>query len=414
MNCRNIPWSMLFIALVITPRISAQPQTFKSGSTGADGDLTYAANLGLVYFPPATLTPRTIPVYNFKTITIPAGTTVRLSGWIINAPVYWLAQGDVNISGTLDLSGQPGTPSEVASNRYPSEPGSGGWPGGIAGINSGTTGQPAQPGAGPGGGAAASASSNTGTGGTFTGSQYLIPLTGGSGGGGGCGPTASGCGGGGAGGGAILIASSTTITITNPGAINAKGGSYGGGSGIGGCGSGGAIRLMANIFMDNTINYGYYSLNVFGGCSGGLQGAGSGLVRLEAFSITTGVISNYLTSTPNAIALPASPPSTVQVTSINGVTINANPFTFPDLQLTTGTSVPVVIQGVYVPPNTPGNLYVLFESTPDKVVPFTLTGTLASTTATVNIAFPPGGARGYAKVTWSGTPDNANFRVPKQ
>jgi hypothetical protein len=110
--------------------VQAQPQTFSSGSTGADGPLTYAANLGTVYFPPSGLAQRANNIYNFTAITIGTGTTVRLSGWVINGPVYWLAQSDVTItmSGTLDLSGQPGHPPNNPSLRAPSEPGAGGGP----------------------------------------------------------------------------------------------------------------------------------------------------------------------------------------------------------------------------------------------------------------------------------------------
>jgi len=45
-------------------------------------------------------------IFNFTTITIPAGVTVRLSGNVINGPVVWLSQGDVVIEGTVDLSGR--------------------------------------------------------------------------------------------------------------------------------------------------------------------------------------------------------------------------------------------------------------------------------------------------------------------
>ena len=167
----------------------------------------------------------------------------------------------------------------------------------------------------------------------------------------------------------------------------------------------GADIIESNTFNSTSISLAdykleglAYELNVAGSgvgtnCSAGQPSSGgSGLIRLEAYSITTNIIyGNYLTSTPNALALPASPPSTVQVTSINGVAVKANPFTFPDLQLTTGAQVPVIIQGVYIPPNTQGSLYVFSESTPDLIKSFTLTGTLANTTATVNIPFPPGG-----------------------
>src|SRR5207237_5828806 len=101
---------------------------------------------------------------------------VRLSAKLLNGPVFWLAQGPVEINGTIDLNGEDGGP-------IPSTAGAGGYPGG-----------PAQkPGNGPGEG--------------FKSNMFLVPLVGGAGGDGG--EVQSG----GAGGGALLIASSTTIAV---------------------------------------------------------------------------------------------------------------------------------------------------------------------------------------------------------
>jgi len=47
--------SFVFLAISIHAQ---PPTTFSSGSTGADGPLIYAPNLGTVYFPPAGLAPR--------------------------------------------------------------------------------------------------------------------------------------------------------------------------------------------------------------------------------------------------------------------------------------------------------------------------------------------------------------------
>ena len=237
--------------------VQAQPQTFSSGSSGVDGALTYAPNLGLVYFPPSSLAQRTNNIYNFTTITIGAGTKVRLSGWVINGPVYWLAQSDVLIAGTLDISGQPGHAPNDPSLRAPSEPGAGGYSGGVS--HGSGTGQNATAGNGPGGGMApgtVSGAPDGGGGGVYSGSAYLLPLIGGSGGGGGCrSVTINFCAGGGAGGGAILIASSTKITIGAGGLISAQGGT--GNNNYGGGGSGGAIRLVSNTIANSgTISLG--------------------------------------------------------------------------------------------------------------------------------------------------------------
>lgn len=382
----------LLILTLSTGVAQAQPPTtFSSGSTGADGALTYAANLGTVYFPPSGLTPHPNNIYNFTTITIGAGTTVRLSGWLISGPVYWLALSDVTISGVLDLSGRLGHPPGIPASRAPSEPGAGGYSGGLGEAG---TGQNATAGNGPGGGAAPTSTSNVGMGGTFIGNSYLVALVGGSGGAGGC--HSAGCigGGGGAGGGAILIASSTKITMSNPGAIYAYGGDESGSDGSGG--SGGAIRLVSNT-ISAWVVYAYGGTGQGGGAASG----GNGIIRLEAFTVSV-VASNPapLISIPYALQLPVGSPSTLSVTSVNGIKINANPFSFPDATITTGTPVPVVISGANVPSGTTGNLYIFSETGPDQVIPFTLTGTLASTTATVNVPYPSGGSRGFAKAVW--------------
>jgi hypothetical protein len=388
------------LILMFYAAVSPAQGPFSSGSTGADGPLTYAPNLGTVYFPPSGLAQRTNNIYNFTTITIGAGTTVRVSGWVINGPVYWLAQGDVTIGGTLDLSGQLGHAPGNVSYRAPSEPGAGGYSGGVAQLS---TGQNATAGNGPGGGATPGncpgIDPRFGCGGKFSGGSYLQPLIGGSGGGGACRPTDVGtgqCSGGGAGGGAILIASSTSITISSGGAINAQGGGTNN-SYFGGGGSGGAVRLVSNTIMNSG------TINISGGGSDdGYSNGGPGIVRFEGFTLNIGTVAGTaLGSTPYNLALPVGGPPSVNVTSVNGISINANPFSFPDATITAGTSVPVIISGVNVPAGATGNLYIYSENAADQTIPFTLTGTLASTTATVNVPYPSGGSRGFAKAVWT-------------
>jgi hypothetical protein len=217
-------------------------------------------------------------------------------------------------------------------------------------------------------------------------------LIGGSGGGG-----AGNGGGGGAGGGAILIASSTQITVTNNAGILANGGS---GYSVSGGGSGGAVRLVANtVSFTNNIS-GESGVNAAGGSPNG----GGGIIRLEAFTETggTGSAQTVIVSTPVSISLPTGGTSTINVTKVNNIAINANPFSFPDVTINTGSPVPVIISGVNIPPGTTGNLYIYGETTADQVIPFTLTGTLQSTAATVSVSYPSVGSRGFAKVTWTG------------
>jgi hypothetical protein len=148
--------------------------------------------------------------------------------------------------------------------------------------------------------------------GTFTGSQYLIPLIGGSGGGGAIGPT---CGtyadGGGAGGGAILIASSTTITFgpTQISGIFARGGTR---SCRAGNGSGGAIRLIANTVTTICVAFGCPTLNASG------PGGNHGLIRVEAFNAdinpggNANVQGSFIKSVPFTPAVPSTAPSTLK------------------------------------------------------------------------------------------------------
>ncbi len=205
-----------------------QAQGFSSGSTGADGALDFSSSPpgAIIEFDPEAFNPQLDPegdnIYHFTTITIPANVTVRLTAKHLNGPVFWLATGAVQISGTIDLNGAIGhSVTPTPAGRIPSLPGAGGFGGGVGGNNCGTT--PPQPGNGPqGGGAGNLIGGQAGVGG-FSGNQFLVPLVGGSGGGGrgfsSCNQWGSG---GGAGGGALLIASSISITIS--GTVTANGG----------------------------------------------------------------------------------------------------------------------------------------------------------------------------------------------
>jgi hypothetical protein len=57
---------------------------------------------------------------------------------VFHGPVFFLATGNVTISGTLDLSGAAGIPGQGnnQSTRLPSYAGSGGYGGGLAGVYS--------------------------------------------------------------------------------------------------------------------------------------------------------------------------------------------------------------------------------------------------------------------------------------
>jgi hypothetical protein len=199
----------------------ALAQTFSSGSTGADGALNITAP-GITVFDPAKYSARTNNIYNFTTITIAIGSTLKISGGLLGGPVYFLATGDVNLNGPIDVSGEAGTTARDLGEREPSIPGPGGYPGGLGG----TAQSAATAGGGPGGGAPATLPGTGGLSGVYTGTRYLVPLVGGSGGGGALKTAcdAPGAASGGAGGGAILVASSTSITVQDTGGVKAAGG----------------------------------------------------------------------------------------------------------------------------------------------------------------------------------------------
>src|SRR5437016_1988290 len=86
---------VLFLAgLTISIRVGAQVQQFSSGSTGADGQLNITAP-GVTYLDPVALNinPARDNIFNFTTINIAAGSTLRISEVKVHGPVYFLATG---------------------------------------------------------------------------------------------------------------------------------------------------------------------------------------------------------------------------------------------------------------------------------------------------------------------------------
>jgi hypothetical protein len=406
------------VLLTLVEMAPAAAQVFTSGSTGADGAFT-----------PTTSTTLTLPpngIFNFTTITIPAGVTIRFARNTGNTPVILLATGLVTIAGTLDVSGANGgfgVINGVALGPNGGAAGPGGFDGGAGGNGVVATGGGA--GLGPGGGAgaplpasslgvngvgggggflvagAASNNSPPNPGGAGYGTSPLVPLVGGSGGGGGSAPAGHTGGGGGGGGGAILVASSTGITFS-AGTILAKGGLGVAtspvvqvpGPGSGGGGSGGAVRLVApSITGTGTIN-----------ASGGLSTAGPGIsagsagrVRLEAFTNTAAItyaatpLTAISTSTPLPALLATAP--SLRITAIDGVTVPASPsgaFATPDAILPVGTVNPVeiTVSGSNIPPGTAVTISVSGQVGVATSTTATLTGTLASSSASASVTVP--------------------------
>src|SRR6266576_3377967 len=115
----------------------SQGQAFNSGSNGSDGALNLTTP-GTIIFDPKSFNPPLNPtgdnVYNFTTINIASGVTVKLTSKVLNGPVYWLATGAVTISGVVDASGETGHPlTDNIADRVPAAGGAGGYSGGVGG-----------------------------------------------------------------------------------------------------------------------------------------------------------------------------------------------------------------------------------------------------------------------------------------
>lgn len=398
-------WATAAICVVVASGLlsvpAAQAQGFSSGSDGSDGAYAPSGPPGTVItFDPIQFHGSQVAanIYNFTTITVPQGVTVKFSGNVLNGPVYWLASGDVDIEGTIDLSGAQGYfQTTNPFLRVPAVPGSGGYSGGVGGNNV----QLPEAGSGPGGGASGKDTGNSNGGkGLFSGNQFLIPLVGGSGGGGAwSNDNVTFPDGGGGGGGAILIAGSTHIVVN--GIINADGGASGHVTFAGGGGGGGAIRLVSNMIT------GSGTLDVSGGLAGNFLG-GPGVIRLEATTLSfTGntPAGTPAESTPFPLLLPTAGPSSAQVISINGISIFPNPNTFPDITINTASPVDVVIQTHNVPTTAAITLSILDENgVADTVVNAPPLGNCDASnvcTTTVQVTFPFGASRGLTKVTWT-------------
>jgi Kelch motif len=316
-------------------------------------------------------------IWNFTTIDVPAGATVRFRNNSGNSPVRWLATSNVTITGNLDLSGSLAFESDEYALPAPGGPsgfagGVGGVPFNLAASYSGTPGQ------GPGGGLPGTASAQAGSDGRYSsasyGNPYIQPLIGGSGGGGGGSDATRYGGNGGGGGGAILISSSRDIVVS--GGIYANGGGGGnqnfGGASQAGKGSGGAIRLQADrITVD-----------------GDVQANTDGRIRLEAFYLTV----NRATQ---PMHVPAAPTVTREfdtstnlllITSVAGQNVIQPPggeLLNPDVIFSEAGPIDVTVQGTNIPDGSLARLRVTTSGgvlTPSAIP---LTNGLATFTVTV-------------------------------
>ena len=422
------------LALTALSLVPLPALAFNSGSTGADGPFNPQVNTEL-QLPPSG-------VFNFASVNIPAGVTVKFRRNATNTPVVILATGDVTIDGTIDVSGSNAAATGAAGDGnlgddgVPGAGGPGGYDGGRGGpANYGRGGPGVGPGAGSPGHGCASASFNTsggvvgGAGGGFGatagsvsssaaftcsgtsfaapqggvayGSNQILPLVGGSGGGGAGGGAAFAGGGGGAGGGSILIAASGQVSIT--GSLLANGGKGGdtsgaGAGGTGGGGSGGAIRIIAGTIAGNG------TLSAQGGARGGrtatvtqsyfdgTDGA-AGRIRLESDSITRTAATTpaYAFSAPGPVFVAGFP--SLRITRVAGFDVPAQPTGNGDVVLPATTANPVIVEfaSTGVPVGNTVKLTVTPPSGPaTTAISGALTGTTASATASVAVNLPTG------------------------
>lgn len=289
-------------------------------------------------------------VFKFTSITVPAGKTVLFTNHSSHAPVVWLSDGAVSISGTVNVSGTQITCALSGSQQYWLEPGPGGFRGGInnlvlprrsAGFGPGggfdpvdTPGSGSQlvGGAGGRGNYASTAFSNPATvaqDGAGYGSPVLFPLIGGSGAGSTTegGAFADGAGGG-PGGGALLIATNAGLQLQGSGSLRANGGAD---SGVNSAawnvqgGSGGGIRLVCNTFSQ-VAGFQCQALGNVNGCYQ-ISDGGAGRIRVEANTFLSQPLSNPIASlgTPSQLLPDATTPRCSVIAVRQGAQTDAVP-----------------------------------------------------------------------------------------
>jgi hypothetical protein len=324
-----------FISLGAFPTLAAGQYYINASQDNANptllqADKTTVISTGVFYDPtPADTTNRDeIAVFTYNSITIPAG--VNISGlWVANSrPVALLAQGNITLNGSVDVSGEDGEgrrPDNQAGAGGAAGPGGGGGGAGgigdgddalppgrgnlggvglVVGENSGPSSDPERGGDGgsvsPNGGGSGTEFGHGG-GGAFGGNggksfgrghgaggsaygDLALQLQGGSGGGGGSSNSELSGGGGGGGGGAVALGSTGTFQLN--GQIRANGGGTAGNLYHGGGGAGGGILLYGQTVV--------FSLSASVSASGGLgnnnSGGGGGRIRIVANTITEGCI----------------------------------------------------------------------------------------------------------------------------
>lgn len=425
---KSLPASLNAWFIAAAAALAAPAMAFDSGSSGADGA-----------FSPVVDTVKPLPpdgIFNFTSVNIPAGVTVRFEKNTANTPVTFLVSGDVTINGSIVLSSGSATPSGAAGDGNLGDdgiPGQGG-PGGFDGGRGGDVNLRGGDGLGPGGGVSGigrcdssgyggggagyigGGASSGGhrcitSGGPSYGSASLLPLIGGSGGGGGHGGGIFSGTGGGGGGGALLIAASGKVTVN--GSITANGGWAGESAGVdcggnGGGGSGGAIRIVATTLAGNGAISAVGGGARLNGCNHEARGgAGShGRIRLEAeiMQRTAATTPGFSFAQPQDVFVAGLPG--LRIISVAGVNAPAQPTGSADIVLPETTPNPVEV--VFSTTNVPLGNTVKLTVTPasgaaTSVISDAIAGTEASGSASASIDLPDGPSILSAQVSFTVT-----------
>lgn len=360
----NLLSAAIAVAVVLPTSIAAAD--FDSGSNGTYGPLAITANTTLDLPPDGIL--------HCTSITVNSGSTLRFNRNPLNTPVVLLSQGDVVITGVIDVAGANGAGAIGGAG------GPGGFDGGHGGFGPSAPANRGGDGHGPGGGVNADTrrsgayANAAGANNRSYGNVLILPLIGGSG--------AAGLGGnpgvgGGGGGGAILIASNTRITVN--GRIDARGG-Y---DPISGGGSGGSIRLVSPT----------------GGGGGTLRAAGSatgseGRVRLDitdALAFRNIIITGSVTRGTRMFALPP-PQPLLHLISVAGQSIPVGTASGVNFELPAGTPTAqtVVLRGAGFTGEVAVQLAVIPEHSASTTYDLVLNGNANPPEVTANVTLPVG------------------------
>jgi hypothetical protein len=112
----------------------------------------------------------------------------------------------------------------------------------------------------------------------------------------------------------------------------------------------------------------------------------------------------FALSSPSPLFLPSTAAPSVRAVSVNGVPVPTTPsgsFVTPDVVIDTGVPATLVIEARFVPPGTIVKVHISSENDGDQIIDSApLAGTLAQSSATVSVTFPPGFSRGFVRAVW--------------